>query len=147
VALFWRLFGISHKSLEPLAIALLCWTALAAYGIMRLGMGKILSFLLALVFTFSPPVLLLLPSLRDFSKAPFLLSLIFALGYLVHYCRNSKGLLFWAIALGVLHGVAMGFRQDALIFTPLVLVVLLVVSALIYRLQDVTNNHKLVVRS
>lgn len=125
VALVWRLAGISKESLEPLAAVMLGWTAAAVYGILRLGMGRLLSFLIALGFTFSPPVLYTLPYLRDFSKAPFLLTLFFLLGYLAKRKATSRAIFGWSIFLGCFHGFALGFRQDVLIFLPLVVVVLL----------------------
>ncbi len=116
VALFWRIFGISWTSLEPLCALLLGGCAVAVYGIMRLGMGRLLSALLTLAFVLSPQMLTMLPSLRDFGKAPFLLLIIFLLGVFIKYRLGTKTLAGLSVLLGLLNGIAMGFRQDALVF-------------------------------
>ena len=119
VALFWRIFGISWTSLEPLCALLLGGCAVAVYGIMRLGMGRLLSALLTLAFVLSPQMLTMLPSLRDFGKAPFLLLIIFLLGVFIKYRLGTKTLAGLSVLLGLLNGIAMGFRQDALyLFSP-----------------------------
>ena len=125
VAFFWRILGISWSSLEPLAALLLGVCAIAVYGLMRLGMGRILSATLALFFVLSPQMLTMLPSLRDFSKAPFLLLLIFILGALIKYRIPWGRLMGLSLFLGFLHGIALGFRQDAIVFVPPALIVLL----------------------
>lgn len=116
VALFWRVLGISWTNLEPLCAILLGVCAVAVYGILRLGMGRLLSALLTLFFVLSPQMLTMLPSLRDFSKAPFILLLIFLLGLLIKYRFGMKALAGISVLLGLVNGIAMGFRQDALVF-------------------------------
>ena len=116
VAFFWRLYGISWTSLEPLCALLLALCGVAVYGIMRLGMGRLLAVVLSVFFVLSPQMFTMLPSLRDFSKAPFLLMLIFLLGTLIKYRFRFGALLALAAGLGLLNGIAMGFRQDALVF-------------------------------
>lgn len=123
VAFFWRLYGISWAGLEPLCAILLGICAFAVYGIMRLGMGRLLSAGLALFFTLSPQMLTMMNSLRDFSKAPFILLLIFILGTMVKYRFRFRTLAALSIVLGLLNGMAMGFRQDALVFVAPALVI------------------------
>ena len=126
VALFWRLFGISWTSLEPLLALLLAWSGVAVYGIMRLGMKRGYALAATLLFMISPAMLCLLTELRDFSKAPFMLSMLVGIGWLLKYRVRSRQLFFWAVAFGLLAGVGMGFRQDVFVFLPLALVVLAV---------------------
>ncbi|HOC70315.1 MAG TPA: hypothetical protein PKO23_16025, partial [Candidatus Hydrogenedentes bacterium] len=116
VALFFHIYGISWASLEPLCAILLGVCAFAVYGILRLGMGRLLSAALTLFFVLSPQMLTMLPSLRDFSKAPFILLLIFLLGLLIKYRFGMKALAGISVLLGLVNGIAMGFRQDALVF-------------------------------
>ena len=118
VAAFWWLFGISWSSLEPLAAIMLGWNAAAAYGLFRLGMGRVISLVCAVIFTLSPPILIMLPNLRDFSKAPFILTVILLLIYLVKAKPSLSRLAVYLPLLGLLIGVGMGFRQDIIIFIP-----------------------------
>jgi len=71
---------------------------------------------LTLFFILSPQMLTMMPSLRDFSKAPFILLLIFLLGLLIKYRFQMKPLAGLSLLLGLVNGIAMGFRQDALVF-------------------------------
>lgn len=123
VAFFWRIYGISWAGLEPLCALLLGICAFAVYGIMRLGMGRLLSAGLAVFFTLSPQMLTMMNSLRDFSKAPFILLLIFILGAMIKYRFRFGTLAALSIVLGLLNGIAMGFRQDALVFVAPALVI------------------------
>jgi tetratricopeptide (TPR) repeat protein len=123
VAFFWRVFGISWSSLELLVALMLGWCAAAAYGLFRLGMGRIISTVLALVFMLSPPILIMLPHLRDFSKAPFILTTIFLLLYFVKAKPVLSRLRLLLPLLGLVIGIGMGFRQDIIIFIPPAIVV------------------------
>lgn len=118
VAAFWCVFSISWSSLELLAALMLGWCAVAAYGLFRLGMGRIISLALALVFMLSPPILIMLSHLRDFGKAPFILSTIFLLVYVIKTKPDMFRLRFLLPLLGVLIGIGMGFRQDIIILIP-----------------------------
>lgn len=126
VSLFWRWFGISWTSLEPLLALLLAWSGVAVYGVMRLGMMRPLALAAALLFMISPAMLGTLTELRDFSKAPFILSMLAGLGWLIKYKAGFRQLVFWAAFLGLLAGTGMGFRQDVFVFLPLSLVLLMV---------------------
>jgi len=118
VGITWRLCGISWHALKVLLAVLFGVTAAIVYGLFRLGMNRFLSTAGAALFVLSPGVLSMLPHLRDFSKAPFILGTIFILGYLVK--RPVKIALFLALAglLGLIEGIGLGFRQDLLICVP-----------------------------
>ena len=126
VAFFWRLFGISWTSLEPLLALLFAWSGVAIYGIMRLGMRKTFAVVVTLGFMISPAMLGTLTELRDFSKAPFILSVLAVLIFLIKYGVRFRQLLLCAASLGLIIGTGMGFRQDIFVFLPLSLVVLAV---------------------
>lgn len=126
VAFFWWFLGISWTSLEPLLALLFAWSGIAVYGIMRLVMRRSFAFVITLGFMVSPAMLGTLTELRDFSKAPFILSVVAALMYLVKYRTHFRHLMLWAVYLGVLAGIGMGFRQDIFVFLPLALAVLAV---------------------
>ncbi|HOC70104.1 MAG TPA: tetratricopeptide repeat protein [Candidatus Hydrogenedentes bacterium] len=128
VALFWRLLGISWTSLEPLLALLFAWSGVAVYGIMRLGMRRALAVVITLAFMVSPAMLGTLTELRDFSKAPFILSVLLALGWLIRYKAGFRTLMLAAVFLGLAVGTGMGFRQDVFVFLPLSLAVLFVAA-------------------
>lgn len=128
VAFFWKIYGISWSALEPLCAILLGICAIAIYGIMRLGMGRLLSAALTPFFILSPQMLTMLPMLRDFSKAPFILLLIFMLGALIKYHFRFNALATLSLLLGLINGIAMGFRQDALVFVVPALVIITIAT-------------------
>lgn len=128
VAFFWRILGISWTSLEPLLALLLAWSGVAVYGLMRLGMRRSFAFPLALVFMISPAMLGTLTELRDFSKAPFILSMLWGLGWLIKNRVGFRQLIFWSVYLGFVAGLGMGFRQDIFVFVPLALASLTVAA-------------------
>ncbi len=128
VAVIWRFLGVSWRVLEPFLALGLGLTAVCAYGLFRLGMNRGLSLAGTALFISSPAVLDQLNNMRDFSKAPFLLGGMFAIGWLITR-REAPRFLWTAIAsMGVLAGAGMGFRQDAMILVPATLVALLILS-------------------
>lgn len=124
IALFWRLLGVSWSSVEPMMALMLGWSAVAVYCLMRLGMRRLFAVVAALAFIVSPGVLFVLTDPRDFSKAPFILSILFLLFWLIKNKASFLMLLSTAIPLGLLTGIAMGFRQDIIIFVPPAIAVL-----------------------
>lgn len=125
-ALCWRIRGISWSGLGPLLGCLFAATIALAYGTFRLGMGRILASFCAFGFSISTLHLLNLPHLRDYSKAPFTLALIFTLGVLVTARPTRRVLLGCAAIYGLLLGVGYGFRTDFLVNIPVFFVVLFV---------------------
>lgn len=119
VAFFWRVLGISWTSLEPLLALLLAWSGVAVYGLMRLGMRRFFAVPLTLVFMISPAMLGTLTELRDFSKAPFILSMLWGLGWLIKNRVSTRQLMCWSVYFGLVAGLGMGFRQDIFVLIPL----------------------------
>ncbi len=128
VALLWRVFGISWPVLEPLLAIALGLCAVFAYGLFRLGMNRWLSIAGTVLFVSSPAVLDQLNSLRDFSKAPFLLGGLLAIGWLVTRRAPMRFPRLFACLMGLIAGVGMGFRQDAIILVPVSLAAILFLS-------------------
>ena len=114
----WRMSGVSWRTLGPLAGLLFGLTIAAAYGIFRLGMGRILAVLCAWVLSVSTLQVGNLPSIRDYSKAPFTLFLIFLLGLLVVRPPSWRRVTAIAVAAGLTLGIGYGFRTDLLIMIP-----------------------------
>jgi hypothetical protein len=118
VGLTWRLFGISWRSLNYLMGFAYGICAVFLFGIFRLALRRPLSVLLTVLVLCSPAMLGPLPALREFMKAPFILGSIFAAGLL--FSRPFPAWFFLALAVlsGLLVGVGVGFRQDAIICLP-----------------------------
>ena len=95
VALCWWVFGVCWSSLTPLAGVLYGASVASAYGVFRAGMGRRLAVAAALLFMVSPLHLEMLPHLRDYSKAPFLVCALMLLAWLV---RRGRG---WRVTLGL----------------------------------------------
>ena len=115
VGVTWRLFGISWQSIKLYLILCYGATGLLLYGIFRLAMRRGLSAAAAVLVLLSPPMLAMLPSVRDFSKAPFILSAILLMGYLVRTPPKPRTYLILSGVLGAVVGIGLGFRQDVLI--------------------------------
>lgn len=126
VAASWKIFGVSWKSLEPLLALMAGWCAVAVYGLMRLGMNRILSVVLTFLVAASPGMLCVITDPRDFSKAPFLLSILMGIGWILRAGMTPGTLALAACLSGLLTGAGMGFRQDVAVFAPLVLAALCV---------------------
>ncbi len=114
----WRIVGVSWRRLGPVAGVLFGMTIAAAYGIFRLGMGRVIAMVLAWVLSLSTLHLANLPNIRDYSKAPFALILIFLLGLLVTHRPSWKRVVGISVAYGVVMGIGYGFRTDLLINIP-----------------------------
>src|ERR1043166_2161826 len=128
--LTWRVRGISFRNLGPLAGALFGVAITAVYGIFRLGMGRVLSALLAWLVSVSTLQLGNLPNILDYSKAPFILLLIFMTGWLVRMRPSWRRVLATSLAAGAVLGIGYGFRTDVLIAVPaFVMTLLLFVDA------------------
>ncbi len=124
VAFTWRVLGISWSGMGPLFGVLFGATIVIAYGIFRLGMGRLVSLGGAAALTVSAVHLQNLPHLRDYAKAPFTLALILLLGLLVAGGASARRVMAIACAYGVILGIGYGFRTDFLIDIPVFFLVL-----------------------
>jgi hypothetical protein len=86
-----------------------------AYGLARLLVGPMLATLVAAAVLTSPLHLTMLPHVRDYSKAPFMLALWLLLGLIVAAPLRPRRVLVLAAAYGVILGIGSGFRNDLLI--------------------------------
>lgn len=112
VALCWRLFGYSWKALIPLHALMFALSVMLAFGVCLLVMPRPIAFLAALLFMLSPAHVQMIPDLRDYSKAPFILAMILACGYLAREPRTVHRVLAAAAAIGAWVGLGLGFRLD-----------------------------------
>src|SRR5262249_1473663 len=114
-ALVWRIAGVSWTNLSVLFGVLYGLSALAVYGLFRLASGWPLALAGSAMMITSPLQLRYLPQLRDYAKAPFMLTLMLLLGLLVLRPFTVRRTLLMAAAYGVVMGVGLGFRNDLLI--------------------------------
>lgn len=128
VGCFWKITGVSWKNLEILIAFFLVWYTLVLYGFMRLFLGRICSFLLTVFFILSPAVLSIIHDLRDFSKAPFIVTLLLILIWLYQTRLPLRRLLLMSLSVGIIHGIGLGFRQDLIVLVPFFLFALLIIA-------------------
>ncbi len=119
----WRWFGLSWDVVRGLLVAFLCVSALAGYGVFRLGMPTLLALPLTLLWVHG--LTPFLPHLRDFSKIPFLVVAIFCAGLLLKAPRSRSFVLGLAFFAGLAVGAGTCFRSDVLIGVPLLLLAVL----------------------
>jgi hypothetical protein len=112
--IIWRVAGISWHSLVLLGGLLFAVSAAAAYVLFRVGVSPPLAFLLTVLFASSAGQLQNLPHLRDYSKAPFVIAVIAAGGWIVSRPWRPATLRALAIAAGAIIGIGLGFRTDLL---------------------------------
>lgn len=125
-AAFWMLFGISWGALAPLHGIVFGLTAVFAYGLFRLGMNRVFALVCTCLFVLSPGHLVILPHLRDYGKAPFILAALLAMGVLLKRPLGWAKTLGIAVLLGVAIGLGLGVRQDVQVLVIPAVVILLV---------------------
>ncbi|HPO13567.1 MAG TPA: hypothetical protein PLI09_08995 [Candidatus Hydrogenedentes bacterium] len=125
----WWLFGVCWSALTPLCGLLYGTTVAAVYGLFRLGMRRGLAVLGALLIALSPLHLQMIPHLRDYAKAPFLLLVLLIMGYLVKHSPRWWKVLGMSILCGAILGLGVGFRTDLGIAFPAFFVILLLMRA------------------
>ena len=118
IAVTWKLFGISWRALIPLFGLLYGLTIAALYLLFRLGMRRPLAVVATALLIISPVHLGMLPALRDYAKAPFMIMAFCLLGAIVKY--PLRPLILWQMSalFGALLGIGIGFRMDLLICLP-----------------------------
>jgi hypothetical protein len=117
-AVVWTFTGIAWSRLAPLAGLFLGATVAISYLLLRLVSGRVLSTVGAAFVLTSPLFIVELPQFRDFSKVPFMLGLAWLMAQLLVPLSSLRRLLAVSTAYGALLGIAIGFRNDALITIP-----------------------------
>ena len=112
--MIWRLTGIAWASLDVLAGLLFAVAVAAAYVALRFVCGRTLSLLVAAVWAISPLHLSVLPHLRDYSKAPFFVLMVIAVGAVVQERRLIRLVALGAM-FGAIEGVGFGMRTDVIL--------------------------------
>jgi hypothetical protein len=128
VGVVWWLFGVSWETIKLVPLLAHMVATAALYGLFRLGCGRRVAVLGAAFVMLSPPVLAMLPSVRDFCKMPFFMLIFLVLGLLVRGAHSPSRHLGLAAGLGALCGVGIGFRQDFMACIPPCLVAVALLS-------------------
>ena len=124
-AAVWRVTGVSWTALDVLVSIMSATVCAALYGLFRLVTARAAAAALAIVLTLSPANLTHLLSLRDYSKAPFVLAAVLILAALVMRPMSRAATLALAAGYGVVVGSGYGFRGDLAIMVPFGAVVVL----------------------
>jgi hypothetical protein len=111
-AILWRLMGISWTALDVLVSVFGGVVTVLLYGLFRLVSSWSVAAAAALLLTISPANLTHLISVRDYSKAPFVLAGILVLGILVLRPMRFSRTLALAGLYGAVVGLGYGFRSD-----------------------------------
>ena len=125
VGLAWKVLGVSWSGLAPLFGIVFGIVVVLAYGLFRTAVPWPPALIAATMIAISPLHLQNLPHLRDYAKAPFVLSLILILFVLARRPLPTRTLMLLAAAYGAILGVGYGFRTDLLVFIPPLVVTLL----------------------
>jgi hypothetical protein len=126
----WRMFGISWKSLIIEIIFFLTVSWLSIYGLMRLIVNPLLSFIAStvLVILKHHAFLYFMYKIRDYSVAPFALFFLFILGAMVKKPFRIHQLIALSLLEGAVLGLGVGFRSDLLIYVPVFIISLFFVN-------------------
>jgi len=116
VGIIWRLFGVSWEVIRWFLILLYTITVIIVYAIARIFLPSYLSIFVGFSFIISEVPFCILPILRDFARAPFILLVIFFLFYLIRGVKTNKRFILFCILLGLTCGIGIGFRRDVLMF-------------------------------
>lgn len=117
-AAVWGLTGVSWAALDLLVSLMSGVGAVMLFGLFRMAAGRVVSLAFALILTLSPPNLTRLLSLRDYSKAPFVLAAILILAILLMRPLSRARMLVLAGLYGAVVGFGYGFRTDLAVMVP-----------------------------
>lgn len=114
----WRLTGVSWTALDVLVALMSGVCAIMLFGLFRTVAGRVISVAFALVLVMSPPNLTRLLSLRDYSKAPFVLTAILILVVVLLRPLSRTRVIALAGLYGAVVGFGYGFRTDLAVMVP-----------------------------
>jgi hypothetical protein len=121
VGLLWTIVGVSWSRVAILSGLLFGFVAALTYALLRLGLSRPFALGLLIPAATSTPNFDLLPHLRDYAKGPFLLAIIFILGWLVTRRVDRRRVFQLSVLAGAVIGVGLGFRTDlAIAILPMV---------------------------
>jgi hypothetical protein len=128
IAGLWKVFGISWTATYPLFAVLYGLSSAAAFWIARIFVSRVTSIAVAVAFLCSPLQQQLLPRLRDYSAAPFILVAIAAIVTVIWKPLTQKQSIVLAACVGLELGIGFGFRTDMSAALPPFVAVLLLIG-------------------
>ena len=114
----WAITGIKWSAIFYLAALFAGAMSAAIYGICRLFVHIPAAAAATVFATLSPVNAVMLPHLRDYSKAPFLLGVILLCGSLMKSAGRPKQFIAAAALAGIVAGIGFGVRTDLAIAVP-----------------------------
>lgn len=120
VGWWWRLTDISWARLADVAGALHGMAVLGMYALGRLLLSRPLAVLGALWVCTSTLYLSVVPHVRDYSKAAFILTALAMVAALVLRAIPPRARYGLAGGLGLVTGTGIGFRMDVIVMVPFV---------------------------
>lgn len=133
----WWLFGVSWDVLRWFLVCLFILTVLIVYAIARVYLPAIFALVVGFFFSISQIPVIILPILRDFARAPFILAVLLILFCLVETKRTTFRFIVLCFLSGLTCGIGIGFRRDLLMFLLLSVFILL----LLPKTENVPKIH------
>lgn len=117
----WKITGINWKVMDCAVAVFFALTILITFKLLLLVSSKRIAVILSLIFALYSTHLDFLSSLRDYSKVPFILSIILIMAItLVNKVKWSSAA-YLAFAAGSLLAIGYGFRADVGLLLPICL--------------------------
>ncbi|HEY1603864.1 MAG TPA: hypothetical protein VGG64_29955 [Pirellulales bacterium] len=123
----WAVAGVKWTALFIIGALLAAAMNALIYGICRLFVGIPWAAAATILATLSPLNAAMLPELRDYSKAPFVLGVILLCGWLLKAIDGPRRFIGTAAVAGIVAGVGFGVRADLSIAVPFFIIVLVLV--------------------
>lgn len=119
-AVAWRVLGIEWRNVFPVAGLLTAAFAVANYGLFRVFMpSRIIGAIGSILIVSSWPAVELIPHLRDYSKAAFIVGSTAFLAAAIAHPGRLKSAFLKGLGAGALVGLGLGFRPDVTIVLPI----------------------------
>jgi hypothetical protein len=123
IGLVWSLTEPSWNAVNLVFGLAIASVFVSVFSVAYLLIGNAWAFLPALAMSFSPNTALYMPSLRDFSKLPFMFGMLALCLWLLRIRDNPKQSIVFCLLAGLFAGYGLGFRTDiVLMFIPFMLV-------------------------
>jgi len=118
VSLIWKVTGVSWSRLVILPGILFGVVVALNYGLFRLALSRVLALLGMVPILISTGNYMIMPHVRDYAKGPFLLAVIFIMGFLVAGSTDRWRVMALSALAGAVIGLGLGFRSDLMLALP-----------------------------
>lgn len=116
---WFRIVGPTPDGFISFQAASYAITCVLAYGIFRLGLGRLVSLACTAGFVWSASHLAVAGLPIEYAKAPWVLAILLLAGLLVKWSAAGRELRWLSLGLGLVAGVGIGFKPDVLALAPL----------------------------